>query len=96
MPASPRTCRGPRSRPGAPPVSPRPSPAHSRGRPRPPGPVPRAEPGAMQAIKSGKLLFNHPQGTHDDRFWAAALAVYSITEKRMNKPIADETATSSD
>jgi len=27
--------------------------------------------------KSGKLLFNHPQGTHDDRFWAAALAVYA-------------------
>jgi len=25
--------------------------------------------------KSGKLLFNHSQGTHDDRFWA--LAVYA-------------------
>jgi len=46
--------------------------------------------------KSGKILFNHPEGTNDDRFWAAALAVYSITEKRMNKPIADETVTSSD
>ena len=27
--------------------------------------------------KSGKLLFNHPQGTNDDRFWATALAVYA-------------------
>jgi phage FluMu gp28-like protein len=26
--------------------------------------------------KTGKLLFNHPEGTHDDRFWALALAVY--------------------
>jgi len=46
--------------------------------------------------KTGRIAFSHPDGTHDDRFWAAALAVYSITEKRMNKPIADETATSSD
>ena len=30
--------------------------------------------------KSGKLLFNHPQGTHDDRFWAVALAVYSAEQ----------------
>jgi len=27
--------------------------------------------------KTGKLLFNHPEGTHDDRFWAIALAVYA-------------------
>ena len=27
--------------------------------------------------KTGKILFNHPQGTHDDRFWALALAVYA-------------------
>ena len=27
--------------------------------------------------KSGKILFNHPEGTHDDRFWALALAVYA-------------------
>jgi len=38
--------------------------------------------------KTGKLLFSHPEGTNDDRFWATALAVYSITEKRANKPIA--------
>ena len=27
--------------------------------------------------KTGKILYNHPQGTHDDRFWALALAVYA-------------------
>ena len=30
--------------------------------------------------KSGKLLFNHPQGTNDDRFWALALAVYAAEQ----------------
>lgn len=37
--------------------------------------------------KSGKLLFNHPQGTNDDRFWALALAIYSV-----NKSISLKTA----
>jgi len=27
--------------------------------------------------KSGKLLFNYPSGTHDDRFWALALAAFA-------------------
>ena len=27
--------------------------------------------------RTGKLLFNHPQGTHYNRFWALTLAVYS-------------------
>jgi len=27
--------------------------------------------------KTGKLLFSHPEGTNDDRFWALALAVYA-------------------
>ena len=49
-----------------------------------------------QLAKPGKIHYSHSTGTHDDRFWAAALAVYSITEKRMNKPIADETVTSYD
>ncbi len=35
--------------------------------------------------KTGKLLFNHPQGTHDDRFWALALAVYAA-EKEASPP----------
>ena len=30
--------------------------------------------------KTGKILFNHPQGTHDDRFWALALAVYAAEQ----------------
>jgi len=27
--------------------------------------------------KSGKILFNHPEGTNDDRFWSLALSVYA-------------------
>jgi hypothetical protein len=27
--------------------------------------------------KAGKILFNHPQGTNDDRFWALTLAIYA-------------------
>ena len=27
--------------------------------------------------KAGKIAFSHPTGTHDDRFWALALAVYA-------------------
>jgi phage FluMu gp28-like protein len=27
--------------------------------------------------KDGKILLSHPPGTHDDRFWALALAVYA-------------------
>jgi hypothetical protein len=40
--------------------------------------------------KSGKLLFNHPQGSHDDRFWAVALAVYATeqAEPPPSSPIA--------
>ena len=30
--------------------------------------------------KDGGLAFSHPQGTHDDVFWAAALAVYATVE----------------
>ncbi|NIR14168.1 hypothetical protein GWN63_00425, partial [Candidatus Bathyarchaeota archaeon] len=31
----------------------------------------------FQLTKSGKIKFSHPEGTHDDRFWATALAVYA-------------------
>jgi len=27
--------------------------------------------------KSGKILFNHPEGTNDNRLWALALSVYA-------------------
>jgi phage FluMu gp28-like protein len=30
--------------------------------------------------KDGGLAFSHPQGTHDDVFWASALAVYATVE----------------
>jgi hypothetical protein len=32
--------------------------------------------------KTGKILFNHPEGTHDDRFWAVALAVYAAEQAK--------------
>ena len=39
--------------------------------------------------KTGKILFNHPEGTHDDRFWALALAVYAAEQTVMPfRPIA--------
>jgi hypothetical protein len=30
--------------------------------------------------KDGTIAFNHPQGTHDDVFWATALALYATVE----------------
>jgi len=30
-----------------------------------------------QLTKTGRFIFSHPEGTHDDRFWALALAVYA-------------------
>ena len=40
--------------------------------------------------KTGKLQFNHPEGTHADRFWALALAVYAAEQAHAppSKPIA--------
>jgi len=40
--------------------------------------------------KTGKILFNHPEGTHDDRFWALALAVTAAeqAEPPPSKPTA--------
>jgi len=32
--------------------------------------------------KTGKILFNHPEGTHDDRFWAVALAVTAAEQEK--------------
>ena len=31
----------------------------------------------FELSKSGQILFSHPDGTHDDRFWAFALAVFA-------------------
>jgi len=40
--------------------------------------------------KTGKILFNHPEGTHDDRFWALALSVYAaeMSPTPASKPLA--------
>ena len=31
----------------------------------------------FQLSKTGQLQFSHPAGTHDDRLWAFALAIYA-------------------
>jgi ribosomal protein L37AE/L43A len=39
--------------------------------------------------KTGRLLFNHAEGTHDDRFWALALAVHAADARGpTQKPLA--------
>jgi hypothetical protein len=49
-----------------------------------------------ELYKSGKLLFNHPQGTHDDHFWAVALVVYATeqAEPPPSEPIAESSENS--
>jgi len=37
--------------------------------------------------KTGRLQFNHPENTHDDTFWAIALAAHQTTQHQTNKPI---------
>jgi len=32
--------------------------------------------------KDGSLILSHPQGTHDDVFWATALALYATVEMK--------------
>ena len=34
----------------------------------------------FELVKTGKISFIHPEGTHDDRFWAVALAVYATEQ----------------
>jgi len=41
-----------------------------------------------QLMPNGKIHYNHPPGTHDDKFWALALAVHAATEKNKSKPLA--------
>jgi hypothetical protein len=38
-----------------------------------------------ELTKDGKTRFSHPQGTHDDRFWALALAVYATRTEQSPK-----------
>jgi hypothetical protein len=42
----------------------------------------------FELSKSGHLLFNHPTETHDDRFWALALATYAAERTVKSKPLA--------
>ena len=45
-----------------------------------------------ELTKTGKIAFSHPEGTHDDRFWALALAVYAAeTTHTPSKPMARTT-----
>jgi len=37
--------------------------------------------------KSGKLIFSHPSGAHDDQLWALALALQSAQQADLQKPI---------
>ena len=39
-------------------------------------------------IKSGKPLFNHPQGTYDDKFWALAVYAAEQAPQPLSRPIA--------
>ena len=42
-----------------------------------------------ELAKTGKIHYSHPEGTHDDRFWALALAVYGTeTITPRSKPVA--------
>ncbi len=42
-----------------------------------------------QLTKTGKIAFSHLSGTHDDRFWALALATYAATKEVLpQRPIA--------
>jgi len=42
-----------------------------------------------ELAKTGRLLFNHPAETHDDRFWALALATYAAERTdKTPRPIA--------
>jgi len=38
-----------------------------------------------ELTKDGKTRFSHPEGTHDDRFWALALATYATRTEQAPK-----------
>ena len=42
-----------------------------------------------QLTKTGRITFSHPEGAHDDRFWALSLAAYAADQiQPMSGPIA--------
>ena len=40
-----------------------------------------------ELMKSGQIQFSHPDGTHDDRLWALALAVYATRGVKPPRPV---------
>jgi len=38
--------------------------------------------------KTGRIALDHPPGTHDDRFWALALAAHAAEQPTPSPPIA--------
>lgn len=45
----------------------------------------------FKVMKSGKYTFLHPSGSHDDRFWAVALAVFAAEKEPGPSPIVART-----
>jgi hypothetical protein len=43
---------------------------------------------SYQLSKTGKISYNHPEGTHDDMFWALALAAKQATMNLSSVPLA--------
>jgi phage FluMu gp28-like protein len=43
----------------------------------------------FELTKSGKIAFNHHSGTHDDKFWAIALAVYAAVKRPLSLGMID-------
>jgi len=44
-----------------------------------------------ELTKTGKIRFTHPEGSHDDRFWAIALAAYATEKEPKTGPIVAKT-----
>lgn len=39
-----------------------------------------------ELTKTGRIRFSHPEGSHDDRFWSVALAVYAYVGRVKQVP----------
>jgi len=44
-----------------------------------------------ELTKTGRIRFSHPEGSHDDRFWATALAVHAAEKGPKPGPIIAKT-----
>ena len=40
-----------------------------------------------ELTKTGRIKFTHPEGNHDDRFWATALAAYAAEKEPKPGPM---------